>query len=164
MFSNLSKGNVLYGLDRRDKVKWFTASVERITPSYSNNITQQFGTFPELILELIVNINGEQRTFQQVPSNNVIADFGEKSFVIADNKDSLYNYTKKLLQDSEKIVDSVSYHEAIIPQYKDILNEIMPGSANSEEVKGLKNKIDSLEDKLAKAIALLESRNIKKDD
>lgn len=164
MFSNLSKGNIIYGLDRRDKVKWFTASVERITPSYSNNVAQQFGQFPELLLEIVLNINGEQRTFQQVPSNNVIADFGEKSFVIADNKDSLYNYTKKLLQDSEKIVNSVSYHEAIIPQYKDILNEIMPGSANSDEVKGLKNKINSLEEKLSKAIALLESKNNKTTD
>lgn len=157
MFSNLSKGNIIYGIDRRDNVKWFTASVEKITPSYGNSLSQQFGQLPELILEIVVNINGEQRTFRQVPSNNVIADFGEKSFVIADNKDSLYNYTKKLLQDSEKIINSAPYHESIIPQYKDILNELMPGSANSDEVKGLKNKIEKLESQLAEAISLLKS-------
>ena len=35
MFSNLSKGSVLYGLDRRDKIKWFTASIEKVTPGMS---------------------------------------------------------------------------------------------------------------------------------
>ena len=34
MFANLSKGNILYGLDRRDKIKWFTASVEKVIPTY----------------------------------------------------------------------------------------------------------------------------------
>ena len=35
MFSNLSKGSVLYGLDRRDKIKWFTASIEKVAPGMS---------------------------------------------------------------------------------------------------------------------------------
>ena len=33
----------------------------------------------------------------------------------------------------------------------------MPGSANSDEVKALKNKVDSLTTQLAEAIALLKS-------
>lgn len=80
MFSNLSKGSVLYGLDRRDKIKWFTASIEKVTPGMSKTTPNMFGQFPELRLDIIANINGEQKEFQQVPGNNAIADFGEKSF------------------------------------------------------------------------------------
>ena len=160
MFSNLSKGNVLYGLDRRDKVKWFTASIENVTPTVSKT-TQMFGQMPELRLDIVANINGEQKTFQQVPSNNAIADFGDKSFVIADNKDSLFNYVKTLKQTSKNIVESASYHESLIPQYDEVLNELMPGSANNDEVKALRSEVGSLKSQLAEAIALLKSGNSK---
>lgn len=160
MFSTLSKGNILYVLDRRDKVKWVTASVEQVTPVYAND-SQNYGQLPELRLDIIANVDGEQRTFKQVPSNNVIADFGEKSFVLSDNKDSLYNYTKKLLKDSEKIVNDVAYHESLIPQYKDILNDLIPGSAGNDEVKALKGEINTLKGQLAEMISLLKDGNIK---
>ena len=164
MFSNLSKGNVLYGLDRRDKVKWFTASVEKVTPTIGGPNPNMFGQMPELRLDIVCLVNGEQKTFQQVPSNNAIADFGEKSFVIADNKDSLYNYVKTLRQTSKNIVDSASYHESLIPQYDNVLNELMPGSANTDEVKALRTKVDNLTSQLAEAISLLKSGNNKQKE
>lgn len=160
MFSNLSKGSVIYGIDRTDKIKWFTASVENITSSMSGN-PNMIGQMPELRLNIVCNINGEQKTFQQVPSNNAIADFGDKAFVIADNKDSLFNYVKSLKQKSKNIVDSAPYHESLLPQYDDVLNELMPGSANNDEVKALKNEVSSLKSQLAEAISLLKENAAK---
>lgn len=157
MFSNLSKGNILYGLDRRDKISWFTASIESITPVYGKTNPNMFGQLPELRLDIIANINGERREFKQVPSNNAIADFGETSFVIADNKDSLFNYIKTLRQNSKAIVDSAPYHNSLIPQYDTVLNELVPSSANNEEVKALKDEVSSLKSQLAEAISLLKS-------
>ena len=161
MFSNLSKGSVLYGLDRRDKVVWFTTSVEQVTPTVSKVVPNTFGQFPELRLDIVCNINGEQKEFQQVPSNNAIADFGDKSFVIADNKDSLYNYVKTLKETSKNIVNSASYHKSLIPQYDEVLNDLIPGSTDSNKVKALEDKVDSLTTQLAEAISLLKSGNIK---
>ena len=159
MFSTLSKGNVLYGLDRTDSIKWFTASVENVTPTIGNQNSSMFGQMPELRLDIVCNINGERKTFQQVPSNSAIADFGDKSFVIADNKDSLYNYIKSLKDKSKAIVESAPYHESLIPQYDNVLNELMPGSAgNSDEVKALKDEVGSLKSQLAEAISLLKEK------
>lgn len=160
MFSNLSKGNVLYGLDRTNGVKWFTATVEDVNP-IGVNTPNMFGQMPEVRLNIVCNINGIQKTFQQVPSNNAIADFGDNSFVIADNKDSLFNYTKTLRQKSKNIVDSASYHESLLPQFDDVLNNIMPGSANNDEVKALRTEVGSLKSQLAEAIALLKQGNQK---
>lgn len=159
MFSNLSKGNVLYGLDRRDNLKLFTASIEKVVPNYAKTQLNTFGQFPELRLDIVAIVNGEQKTFQQVPSNNAIADFGEKSFVIADNKDSLYNYIKTLRQNSKAFVENAPYHESLIPQYDEVLNELMPGSTSTDEVKELKNEVGSLKAQLAEAIALLKEGN-----
>jgi len=161
MFSNLSKGNVLYGLDRTDKIKWFTATVENVTPTMGAATPNMFGQMPEIRLDIVCNINGIQKTFQQVPSNNAIADFGDKSFVIADNKDSLFNYVKTLRQKSKAIVDSAPYHDSLIPQYDDVLNELMPGSANNDEVKALRSEVGSLKSQLAEAISLLKQGNQK---
>ena len=61
MFSTLSKGNVLYGLDRTDKIKWFTASVENVTPTIGNHNPNMFGQMPELRLDIVCNINGEKK-------------------------------------------------------------------------------------------------------
>jgi len=157
MFSNLSKGNVLYGLDRRGQITWFTASIDRVTPSIGMQNPNMFGQLPEVRLDIIANINGEQREFKQVPSNNAIADFGDNSFIIADNKDSLYNYVKSLLQTSENIVNSADTHKALIPQYKTILGELMPGSNNSAEVKELKEQVSALQGQLAETLSLLKS-------
>ncbi len=156
MFSNLSKGNVLYGLDRRDKIKVFTGSVEKVTPVYGTT-QNMFGQLPELRLDIIANVNGEQKEFKQVPSNSAIADFGDKTFIIADNKESLYNGIKELLKVSENIVKSAPYHESLIPQYKEAMNQVMPGSiTNTDEVKALKEEVGSLKTQLAEAIALLK--------
>lgn len=161
MFSSLSKGNVIYGIDRTDKIKWFTASIEKVTPTIGSAIPNTFGQLPEVRLDIVCNINGTQKTFQQVPSNNAIADFGDKSFVIADNKDSLFNYVKSLKDKSKNIVESAPYHESLIPQYDDVLNELMPGSANNDEVKALRNEVSSLKSQLSEAISLLKQGNQK---
>ena len=160
MFSNLSKGNVLYGLDRRDKIKVFTGTVEKVTPVYGKSQNNMFGQIPELRLDIIATINGEQKEFKQVPSNSAIADFGDKTFIIADNKESLYNGIKELLKISENIVESAPYHKTLIPQYKDAMNEVIPGNTNNnDEVKALKEEVGSLKSQLAEAIALLKDRN-----
>ena len=99
-----------------------------------------------------------------MPSNNAIADFGEKSFVIADNKDSLYNYVKSLKETSKSIIESAPYHESLIPQYDEVLNDLIPGSADNAKVKALEDKVDSLTTQLAEAIALLKSGTIKQKD
>lgn len=161
MFSNLSKGNILYVLDKRDKLKWSAVPVEQVNPVYAKSTNASYGQLPEIRLDIMVNLNGEQRTFQQVPSNTVIADFGERTFVISDNKDSLYNYMKNLLQSEEKIVRDVPYHEALIPQCKEILNDLVPGSAPNDEVKELREELASIKEQFKEVITLLKGDNTK---
>lgn len=163
MFSNLSNGSVLYGIDRRGEMKWFTGSVERITPSINQQYKTNFGQFPSISLDIIANINGEQKEFKQVPSNDIIADFGQNAFIIADNKDSLCNYVKTLLKKSEDVVSSVETHKALIPQYNNILAELIPGMNNNNEVKELKEQVGNLQSQLKEALALLRQGNKKQE-
>ena len=167
MFSNLSRGSILQGIDRTDGMKWFTGSIERVVPNASG-IQQPFniGQFPVVNVDIIANIDGKQREFRGVPGNNSIADFGEDSVILADNKDALYNYAKSLLRASEDATnpDNIKKHERWKRQLKGVLSEMVPGSTNSDEVKELKNEVSSLKSQLAEAISLLKAGNNKQEE
>lgn len=160
MFSNLSKGSVLYGLDTRGEVKLFVGSVEQVTPPVPINVQNTFGRVPNMVVDITAIINGERREFKQVPSNNAIADFGSNTFVLADNKDSLINYVNATLQTSKNIVNSVDLHKKLISQYESILGELNPNS-NDSAIKELRQEVDMFKNQLAEAIALLKQGNNK---
>ena len=165
MFSNLSRGSILHGIDRSSGMKWFTGSVERVTPSINNQYPYSFNQFPAVTLDLIVNINGKQQEIKGIHSNDIIADFGEDSIILADNKDSLYNYLKSLLKTSEDAVDenNIKKHKTRIPQIKEVMAEMMPGVSNSNEVKELRAQVGELQNQLAETLSLLKSKTIKEE-
>jgi len=164
MFSNLSRGSILHGIDRRNQMKWFTGSIERVTPSINNQYPNAFGQFPGVNIDIVANINGEQKEFKGVHSNDFIADFGEDSFILADNKESLYNYVKSLLKASEEATNEeiIEKHKKWIPQYKDVLSDMMPGASNSNEVKELRQQVGTLQEQLAEALSLLKGQSTNK--
>lgn len=164
MFLNLSKGSILYGLDRKGGVKLFTATVDSVSvprPKYNQNT---FGQLPEMVVDIVANINGERREFRQVPSNNAIADFGNDTFVLSDSKDSLEAYVRNLRQVSKTHIDNTPNHEALLPQYDAVLEELHPSSMNDSAVKALQNEVINLKKDLAEAISLLKTQNAKTDN
>jgi len=163
MFSNLSKGSVLYGLDNKEGVKLFTGTVDSVTLPYPRNTQNTFGLLPEMVVDIKVMVNGDRREFKQVPSNNVIADFGPNTVVLSDSKDSLVNYVKSLRQTSKNIIDSCSMHQKLIPQYDKVLEDLNPEYVNESAVKELREQVGSLQSQLAEALALLKEGNTKKD-
>lgn len=161
MFSSLSKGSVLYGLDRKNGNKLFTATVESISlprPRFNQNT---FGQIPEYVVDIAANIGGERKEFQQVPNNNVVADFGPNSLVISDSKDSLINHIKALRQESKGVVDSAPMHQEWIPQYDAALSELDPATANDNAVKELSGKVNNMESQMAEILSLLKQGSTK---
>lgn len=163
MFSNLSRGSVLYGLDTKDEVKLFTASVDRVSLPYPKNVQTTFGQLPEMVVDIVVNLNGDRREFKQVPSNNAIADFGPNTIVLSDSKDSLNNYVRSLRQSSKNIIDSAPKHEQLIPQYDRVLQELNPELVNDGAVKELREQVGTLQSQLAEALALLKQKAVKEE-
>ena len=161
MFSNLSKGSVLYGLDTKDGVKVFTASVDMVTLPYPRNTQTTFGQIPEMVVDIVVNVGGERKEFKRVPASNSIADFGPNTIVLSDTKDSLINYVKSLRQESKNIIDSYPRHQELIPQYDQVLQDLDPGLANENVVKELRDQVSTMQSQFAEVLALLKSENSK---
>ena len=162
MFSNLTQGSILYGVEIKDDIHIFTASVNSVSLPRPRFINNNFGQIPEPIVDISAVINGETKEFKQLPANNTIANFGSDAFVLADSRESLENYLRSQLQNSENIVNSCDKHKERIPKYKKALAEINPSYINNDgAVKELKEEVNSLKSQLAEAIALLKSGNVK---
>ena len=158
MFSNLSKGSVLYGLDTKGEVKLFTATVDTVSMPRPKYMQNTFGQMPETVVDIVATINGERREFKQVPSNNAIADFGPDTFVLSDTKDSLMNYVASMLQNSRNIVNSVDKHKSLITQYEKVLGELNPNVANDNAVKELRGQVESMQSQMQEMLSLLKQK------
>ena len=158
MFSNLSKGSVLYGLDTKGEVRMFTATVDSVTIPRPKYIQNTFGQLPEMVLVIVANVNGERKEYKEVPTNNVIADFGPDTFVLSDSRDSLTNYVRSQLQKSKDIVNSADKHKNLIPQYEKVLGELDPASANDNAVKELRGQVESMQSQMNEMLSLLRQK------
>ena len=161
MFSNLSKGSILYGLDTKGGVKMFTATVDSVSMPRPKYVQNTFGQMPEMVVDVVVTINGERREFKQVPSNNAIADFGPDTFVLSDSKDSLMNYVSSMLQSSRNIVNSVDKHKSLIAQYEQVLGELNPASVNESAVKELREQVQDMQGQMGEILSLLKAGKLK---
>lgn len=158
MFSNLSKGSIIYGIETKGDIKLFTASVESVTLPYPKHTQNTFGQYPELVLDIVATIDGERRDFKQVPSNTVIADFGPETVVLSDSRDSLINYVNSMLQSSRNIVNSVEKHKTLIGQYENVLKDLNPSIANDSAVKELSSEVNSMKTQMSEILSLLKQR------
>ena len=55
MFSNLSKGSVLYGLETKGGIKFFTAPIESVSFPRPKGINTTFGQLPEMVVDIVAN-------------------------------------------------------------------------------------------------------------
>lgn len=154
MFSNLSKGNVLYGLDKSgDSMQFFTATIEEAKPAFPTKL----GQLPGTVMDITAVRDGNTLSFQQIPSNNAIADYGNNSYVLADSKDSLVNYINAKLQASKNIVNSYEENKKLIEKYESVLSDINP-NVGGAEIKELKQQMSTMQNQFSELMSLLKSK------
>lgn len=145
MFSNLSQNSILYILDLNNNQKILSGPIERVTPPRPKFTT--FNPNMEMIVDIIAVVNGERREFKEVP-NTSIANFGD--FILAENKDSLNSYINAMLQNSKRILESVSEHEKKIQCYEAALIELNPDKKADKEkdaaIQNLQSQVAELKD------------------
>ena len=142
MFSNLTQGSILYGLETKDELKVFTAPITNVSLPRPLLTQNTFGQVPVTVVDIVATVNGEKREFKQVPGNTTIANFGQDAFILADSKESLNSYIESMLQNSRNIVASVDKHKALINQYEAAYKELNTSiaiSGNNDAVKARRN-------------------------
>lgn len=143
MFSNLRPNSQLYIL-HKDATPYIeigqVVSVSQPIPRYQTN---NFMAPQELVVDVVVNVNGNNITLQKLPANLDVADQGSinGSLFISTSKESMNNEVTSLKQKSQEIINSVDYHKKVIQDCELLLQRLNPEFA---EQKQQKQEIDNL--------------------
>lgn len=165
MFSNLTKGSIIYGLETKGSIKPFTALITNVSlprPTFNNNT---FGQLPETVVDISATVDGETKEFKQVPGNSSIANFGSDAFLLADSKETINAYISSMLQNSKNIVSSVPKHETLITEYSSAYNYFNPEYANKIDNKAvveLRGEIQDIKSQIGEIFAFVKNGNINK--
>ena len=157
-FQNLRNNHQIYIL-KKDVIP--TLEIGKITnvsvpvPKYGNT-----SMYNDLIIDVTADVDGKTTSFQKIPANSEIADFGN-NIVIATSKDAMNNEVVSMKQRSLDILNSVEQHQSIIKGCDEILQMLNPEIAEKQrqeqENKALREEINSLKEMFSEFINQFKS-------
>ena len=157
-FENLRNNHQIYIL-KKDAVP--TLEIGKVTivsapvPKYGNT-----SMYNDLIIDITADVDGKTTSFQKIPANSEIADFGN-NIVIATSKDAMNNEVVSMKQRSLDILNSVEQHQSIIKGCDEILQMLNPEIAEKQrqeqENKALREEINSLKEMFSEFINQFKS-------
>ena len=143
MFSNLRSGSQVYIL-HKDSTPYIevgqVVSVSQPIPRYQAN---NFMAAQELVVDVVVNVNGNNITLQKLPASLDVADQGTAngSLFISTSRESMNTEITSLRQKSQDIINSIDYHKKVVQDCEILLQRLNPEFA---EQKQQKQEIDNL--------------------
>lgn len=162
MFQNLRANNQLYILHKDGKPRVEVGSVVSVSaPKPKYPMPNQIGQFPsmEMVVDLTINIGGQNTTFQNIPAGADVADFGQNgNIVISCSRDAMNNEVASMKQKSVDIINSVEYHKSVISGCDDMLATLNPEFAAKQqqemEISNLKSQMQEMSKNMTDLMAL----------
>lgn len=153
MFQNLRPSAQLYILHKDGTPYIEYGSVVNITaPKAKYPLSTQFTSpYPqmEMVVDIVVNIGGQNTNLQGLPAGADIADFGTNgNIVVSCSRDAMNNELSTMKQKSVDILGSINYHKSIIEACDKMLNLINPEYAEKQrqdkEISDLKQQLSEM--------------------
>lgn len=148
MFQSLRPNNQIYIL-RKDKPSLEIGSVVSVslpTPKYQ--MQPPYSHQQEMVVDIIAKVNNQDVTYQKIPANLDIADFGSGGIVLSDNREAMNAEILSLKNKSINIINSVDYHKEVIANCEGILSELNPEfaekQAQQKEINELKTQMEEM--------------------
>ena len=158
MLSGLRAGTPLYVLYKNEPRMAIgeVLSVSNPIPQFGS--TYQAGVLmpPKTTVDIKVRLNGEEVTFQKLPSDQSAADFGGSGVVVSESREAILNEIEGFKKLSEKALQDVDRHKHIIVECNKMLGDLNPQvkreAEQAREIAGMKGDIASIKDMLAKVL------------
>ena len=149
----------MYVWDFKNSPKILSGPIERVSiprPKYTT-----FNPTMEMLVDITATINGERREFKDVP-NTSVADFGDNSFVLAENKETLNSYINAKYQNAKAMIENAKKQEAMLKMYEQSLEELNPSiKADKEKDKVIADLKDEMKELKSMIAALTKQENSK---
>lgn len=155
MFSNLRTNSPLYIL-HRDTTPYIeigqVISVSQPKPRFQTN---NFMAPQEMVVDIVVGVNGNNVNLQSLPANLDVADQGtlNGSLFITSSKDAMNSEISSMRQKSLDILNSVEQHKKTLQDCEVLLQRLNPEFA---EQKQQKQEIDMLKSQMAEMTGMFK--------
>ncbi len=106
----------------------------------------------ELVVDVVVNVNGNNITLQKLPASLDVADQGTAngSLFISTSRESMNTEITSLRQKSQDIINSIDYHKKVVQDCEVLLQRLNPEFA---EQKQQKQEIDNLKAQMSEMMS-----------
>ena len=156
MFQNLRLNSAVYIL-HKDSVPYIEqgslVSVSSPKPKYPSS--PAIGQFPqmEMVVDLVVSVNGNNMNLQGLPAGLEIAVFGHNgNIVVSSSKEAINNEISLMRQRSAEIIGSVDFHRNVISACEKMLSELNPEVAEKQrqeqEISTLKGQMQRMSENM----------------
>ena len=146
MFQSLRVNSQFFILHKGNKPYIETGTVMSVSQPVPKFTMPQPFHQQDMVVDIVVNINGQNSTYQRLPANQDIADFGNNnSIVVAANRDAMNAEVASLRQKSLDIINSKDYHSELVTYYDGILQDLNPEYAEKQRQQ---NEIDTLKSQM----------------
>lgn len=167
MFSNLRTNSQLYIL-HRDATPYIeigqVVSVSQPRPRYQ---TSNFIAPQEQVVDIVVGVNGNNITLQNLPANLDVADQGtiNGSLFISASRDAMNTEINSMRQKSLDIINSIEHHKKVIQDCELLLQRLNPEFAEQkqqkQEIDMLKTQVSEMMNGMKELMAQLKKENSK---
>ena len=160
MFSVLSRGSLVYIVDKTDGLKYKAGEVVDVTQS--NPFSGAFGTTnfaPNGTVTLKIKLEGNVIDYPEAPANGSVASYNNGMTVVCETKQAAITEIENTLQHTKQILANVDKYKQLVEDCENVLKELNPVFAKDKErddrINGLDSKVTSMEGKLDKILNAL---------
>ena len=164
MFQSLRIGTPLYVL-RKNEPKLEIGEVTFVGQPVNQFNQPVYGGTQPATVDVNIQIGDKPMNLQKLPAMLTIADCGN-GIVVSESREAISNEINILRQNSQRILESIDQHQAIVQKCNELLAEINPQvkqeAERAKEIESLGNRVGGLENSLAEIKGLLiQSLNTK---
>ena len=164
MFSNLRTNSQLYILHKEATPYIQIGQVLSVSQPQPRFPVTNFMNPQELVVDVVVKINGNDVTLQKLPANLDVADQGTANgaLVITTSREAMNAEVDSLRQKSLGIINSVDYHKKVVQDCEILLQKLNPEFAEQkqqkQEIDMLKNQMSEIMSGMKEIMTQLKSR------
>ena len=167
MFSALRQGSTVYIVEKTNEgLVYKTAQVSSVSSPQFNGNNYLSNPFNSTI-NITVNDNGNNRDFGGLPSNENIVRYSNGAVIVSESREAIMTEVDNLVRTRESVLteENLTYHKNVVASGKDVLAKLNPQFAKEQaldkEVKNLHGRVDAMDGKLDKLIALMSNAGTK---
>lgn len=161
MFSNLRTNSQLYILHKESTPYVEVGQVLSVSQPQPRFPVANFMNPQELVVDVVVRINGNDVTLQKLPANLDVADQGTANgaLVITTSREAMNAEVDSMRQKSISILNSVDYHKKIVQDCEVLLQRLNPEFAEQkQEIDMLKSQMSEMMSGMKELMAQLKSK------